>query len=218
MGQKSHLKLQICKSEISRKCLLNLNSSKVGLKNALQNNKNLLQTYQFQSSFYIIINQKRNIMQNNDLKILYQKGINALHANNILQQREVLLEMKNKLSFEYSINVNLRLQKKNPNGQILPLANLTPNEVYANLYEYCQILYNKIHSDQPYPVSIFAINRLIPTKSGFNPMQILFKNQNQVLSVSDLLKAISYSLDFIHKITGKIDITSQGNRMLLQKL
>ncbi len=142
-------------------------------------------------------------MQNNDLKILYQKGINALHANNILQQREVLLEMKNKLSFEYSVDVNLRLQKKNPNGQILPLSDLTPNEVYANLYEYCQILYDKMHSEQPYSVSIFAVNRLIPTESGFNPMQILFKNQNQVLSVSDLLKAIGYSLDFIHKITGK---------------
>lgn len=150
-------------------------------------------------------------MQNNDLKILYQKGINAIRTNNILQQQEVLIEMKNKLSFEYSIDVNLRLQRKNPNGQILPLADLTPDEVYANLYEYCQILYNKVHSEQPYSVSIFAINRLIPTERGFSLTQILFENKNQVLSVSGLLKAITYSLDFIHKITGEnIEQYKQG--------
>lgn len=150
-------------------------------------------------------------MQNNDLKILYQKGINAIRTNNILQQQEVLIEMKNKLSFEYSIDVNLRLQRKNPNGQILPLADLTPDEVYTNLYEYCQILYNKVHSEQPYSVSIFAINRLIPTERGFSLTQILFENKNQVLSVSGLLKAITYSLDFIHKITGEnIEQYKQG--------
>jgi hypothetical protein len=142
-------------------------------------------------------------MQNNDLKILYQKGINAIRTNNILQQREVLIEMKNKLGFEYSIDVNLRLQRKNPNGQILPLADLTPDEVYTNLYEYCQILYNKVHREQPYSVTIFAINRLTPTERGFSLTQILFENKNQVLSVSGLLKAITYSLDFIHKITGE---------------
>jgi hypothetical protein len=150
-------------------------------------------------------------MQNNDLKILYQKGINAIRTNNILQQREVLIEMKNKLGFEYSIDVNLRLQRKNPNGQILPLADLTPDEVYTNLYEYCQILYNKVHREQPYSVTIFAINRLTPTERGFSLTQILFENKNQVLSVSGLLKAITYSLDFIHKITGEnIEQYKQG--------
>lgn len=93
----------------------------------------------------------------------------------------------------------------------MPLSDLTPNEVYANLYEYCQVLYNKIHSDQPYSVSIFAINALMPTESKFHPTQTLFKNQNQLLSVSDLLKVISYSLDFIHKITSKnIEQYKQG--------
>lgn len=150
-------------------------------------------------------------MNNNDLKILYQKGINALHINNTLQQREVLSEMKNKLSFEYSIDVNLRLQKKNPNGQILPLSNLTPEEVYVNLYEYCQVLYNEIHNHQPYLISVFAINTLIPTENVFNPAQILFRNENKVLNVSGLLKAISYSLDIIHKITGEnIEQYKQG--------
>lgn len=119
--------------------------------------------------------------------------------------------MKDKLDIEYNIEVNTQLQKKNPDGCILPLENLTPNDVYANLYEYCQVLYNKIHSNQPYFVSIYAINILTPTEKGFYPTQILFKNQNQILSVSDLLKAISYSLDFIHKTTGEnIDRYKRG--------
>ena len=143
-------------------------------------------------------------------KDLYQIGIRALMSNNIKEIYNALQILTNYMNPDDKKSAESITQLKYPNPVYVKVENLSIEEAITDLKDYCKCLQDKI-----YGISNDVIYELQKHENKFHN-ELILKNKKQEIKVSDLLKAISYSLDFLHKVAG-IDVETQKQQILVLK-
>ena len=144
-------------------------------------------------------------------KDLYQIGISALMSNNIKEIYNALQILTRYMKSDDKKSAESITQLKYPNPVYVKVENLSIEEAITDLKDYCKCLQDKII----YGVSNNVIYELQKHENKFHN-ELILKNKKQEIKVSDLLKAISYSLDFLHKVAG-IDVETQKQQILVLK-
>ena len=101
-------------------------------------------------------------------------------------------------------------QLKYPNPVYVKVENFSIEEAITDLKDYCKCLQDKI-----YGVLNDVIYELQKHENKFHA-ELILKNKNHEIKVSNLLKTISYSLDFLHKTTG-VNVEQQKQQILVLK-
>lgn len=143
-------------------------------------------------------------------KDLYQIGIRALMSNNIKEIYNALQILTNYMNPDDKKSAESITQLKYPNPVYVKVENLSIEEAITDLKDYCKCLQDKI-----YGISNDVIYELQKHENKFHN-ELILKNKKQEIKVSDLLKAISYSLDFLHKVAD-IDVETQKQQILVLK-